>query len=66
MSINPFSDDLPLKQPSSHQIGQEMADISIDEIEERIEILKQEIERLSAIRSRKQAAKNAAASAFKM
>jgi uncharacterized small protein (DUF1192 family) len=64
MSINPFSDDLAIQKPSAHQIGQEMADISIHEIEERIGLLRQEIERLGEILVRKQAAKDAAASAF--
>jgi|GEM_PF-1876531 uncharacterized small protein (DUF1192 family) len=66
MSINPFSDDLPTQKPSAHQIGQEMADVSIHEIEERIGLLRQEIERLGEILVRKQAAKDAAASAFKI
>jgi uncharacterized small protein (DUF1192 family) len=43
-----------------------MADISIHEIEERIGLLRQEIERLGEILVHKQAAKDAAASAFKI
>ena len=66
MSINPFCDELPIKKPTLHQIGQEMADVSIHEIEERIGLLKQEIERLDAILTRKRAAKDAAAGVFKI
>lgn len=66
MSINPFSDDLPTKKPTVHQIGQEMADVSIHEIEERIGLLKQEIERLDTILLRKRAAKDAASGVFKI
>lgn len=66
MSINPFSDDLPTKKRTVHQIGQEMADVSIHEIDERIGLLRQEIERLEAILLRKRAAKDAASGIFKI
>lgn len=62
---DPFFDDLPKKKPQSHDIGQDLAALSIDELDERIHLLEQEIERLKAERSNKDKAKSAAANIFK-
>jgi uncharacterized small protein (DUF1192 family) len=62
---DPFFDDLPKKKLQSHEIGQDLSAISIDELGERIALLKSEIERLEAERSRKDKAKSAAADIFK-
>lgn len=57
----------PLRKPAaSHEIGQNLDELSVHEIDERIEILKREIARLEAARSSKQASAAAAAAFFKL
>lgn len=58
-----FADDDRVKKPSLHEIGQDLALLSLKEIDERIEVLQSEILRLEAARSTKDATK-AAADAF--
>ncbi len=57
-------DDRPKKQPV-HEIGADLALLSADELSLRIDLLKQEIERLEAERARKSASKSAAESFFR-
>lgn len=59
-----FDDDRPKKQPA-HEIGCDLALLSADELSQRIDLLKQEIERLDAERTRKSASKSAAESFFR-
>ncbi|AWN43259.1 DUF1192 domain-containing protein [Methylobacterium durans] len=56
---------LPLRRSAGHEIGQKLDDLSVEEIGERIALLRREIERLEAARAAKQAAKSAAGSVFK-
>ena len=62
---DPFFEDLPRKKPQTHEIGQDLSAISVDELGERIALLKSEIERLEAERAKKDKAKSAAANIFK-
>ena len=57
-------EDRPRK-PVAHEIGQKLDALSVDELGDRIALLKSEIERLEAARSAKQTALNAASSIFK-
>jgi uncharacterized small protein (DUF1192 family) len=57
-------DDLP-KKKISHEVGQDLALLSIGELTERIGILKEEIARLEAEMARKHASKSAADTFFK-
>ena len=57
-------DDRP-KKKLVHEIGQELALISVKELEERIALLRQEIERLEADIRQKQASRNLADQFFK-
>jgi uncharacterized small protein (DUF1192 family) len=57
-------DDKPRKKVS-HEIGQDLALLSVEELSERIALLTSEIERLQAAITRKRASKDAAASFFK-
>ncbi|WP_426238961.1 DUF1192 domain-containing protein [Pararhizobium sp. DWP1-1-3] len=59
-----FDDDRPKKQ-LAHEIGSDLALLSADELSLRIDLLKQEIERLEAERQRKSASKSAAESFFR-
>jgi len=55
----------PRKKPTSHEIGQNLDALSVDELDERVALLEQEIERLKAARQSKQASKAAADAFFK-
>ena len=57
-------DDRP-KKKITHEIGQDLALISVKELQERIALLKEEIERLEADAKRKQASRNVADQFFK-
>lgn len=57
-------DDKPRKK-ISHEIGQDLSLLSVDELNERIALLGAEIERLQAAMTRKRASRDAAASFFK-
>lgn len=60
-----FDDDQP-KKKTVHEIGSDLALLSVDELNIRIEILKGEIDRLESERASKSASKAAAASLFKI
>ena len=55
----------PVRRAAAHEIGQKLDDLSVEELGERIALLRREIERLEAARDAKQAAKSAAGSVFK-
>jgi len=57
-------DDRPRKK-ISHEIGQDLSLLSVEELAERITLLRSEIERLEAASARKRASKDAANSFFK-
>ncbi|GGC64180.1 DUF1192 domain-containing protein [Chelatococcus reniformis] len=62
----PFVDDRPRPKPPVHEIGQDLATLSLAELDERVAALTAEIERLKAARTRKEASRNAADSVFKL
>jgi uncharacterized small protein (DUF1192 family) len=57
-------DDRPRKKVS-HEIGQDLSLLSVEELSERITLLASEIERLREAMTRKRASKDAANSFFK-
>jgi uncharacterized small protein (DUF1192 family) len=57
-------DDRP-KKKITHEIGQELALLSVGELAERVALLKDEIARLEAAMSSKQASKSAADQFFR-
>lgn len=57
-------DDRP-KKKIAHEIGADLSLISVEELKERIVLLREEIARLEADISRKQASKSAADAFFK-
>jgi uncharacterized small protein (DUF1192 family) len=63
---DPFFEDLPKAKPKTHDIGQDLSALSISELEERVRLLKGEIERLEAECIRKDKAKSAADGVFKI
>ncbi len=58
-------DDEPLKKAPVHVIGQDLSLLSAGELEERIAILRDEIDRLEADMKAKGASKSAAEAFFK-
>ena len=57
-------DDKPRKK-ISHEIGQDLSILSVDELNERIALLGAEIERLQTAMTKKRASRDAAANFFK-
>ncbi|MBS0531120.1 MAG: DUF1192 domain-containing protein [Proteobacteria bacterium] len=57
-------DDKPRKKVT-HEIGQDLSLLSVEELGERVALLSAEIERLRAAEVKKRASKNAANSFFK-
>ena len=60
----PEEDDRP-KKKLAHEIGQDLALLSVEELAERIALLRDEIARLEAARAKKQASRSAADQFFK-
>jgi uncharacterized small protein (DUF1192 family) len=58
-------DDEPARKPVKHEIGQDLSALSVHELDERIQLLEAEIERLAAAKAKKTDSKTAAESFFK-
>jgi uncharacterized small protein (DUF1192 family) len=58
-------DDAPPKKKLAHEIGQDLALLSVEELRERIGLLRDEIARLETAMAQKQASLASAASFFK-
>ena len=65
MAIDLLADELPRPTPSAHEMGQDLSTLSITELDERVELLQREIERLKEARARKEASRNEASAFFK-
>ena len=59
-----FDDDLP-KKKLVHEIGQNLDLLSVEELSERVALLREEIARLEAETAKKQASRSAADQFFK-
>ena len=66
MAIDIFADELTRPKPAAHEVGGDLSALSIVELDERIEILEREIERLEEARGRKEASKDAASAFFRL
>ena len=58
------ADDRPRPKPA-HEVGQDLATLSLVEIDERVALLEREIERLKEARRRKEESQAAASTFFK-
>jgi uncharacterized small protein (DUF1192 family) len=58
-------DEEPKKKPRPHEIGQDLSLLSVDELSERIVLLREEIARLEAERTAKGATKSSAEALFR-
>jgi uncharacterized small protein (DUF1192 family) len=61
----PIEDDNRPRKKISHEIGQDLSLLSVEELTERIALLTAEIERLQTATAKKRASKDAASSIFK-
>jgi uncharacterized small protein (DUF1192 family) len=61
----PIEDDDRPRKKISHDIGQDLSLLSVEELAERIALMNSEIERLQAAITKKRASKDAAKSFFK-
>ncbi|GAB5430601.1 MAG: DUF1192 domain-containing protein [Devosia indica] len=55
----------PVRPKKPHEIGQDLSDLSVDELKERIGLLREEIARLEAEQQTKGATLNAAEAMFR-
>jgi uncharacterized small protein (DUF1192 family) len=65
MALDPFADE-PRQILRAHEIGQDLSVLSIDELDERVEMLEQEIARLKEARAKKESSLAAASAFFKI
>lgn len=65
MALDPFLEEKPPVRPAAHAVGEDLSALSVSELEERIEILDREIERLKEAIARKEASRMAASAFFK-
>ena len=61
----PMEDDDRPRKKITHEIGQDLSLLSVEELNDRIALLTSEIERLQAAATRKRASKEAANNFFK-
>lgn len=59
-------DENPIKTPSTHQVGMVLDTLSVSELEERIEQLQAEIERVKAAIAARDNTRKAAEAAFRL
>ena len=62
----PLFDDEPVKKPVAHAVGEDLSALSIDELTERIELLRREIARLEGSIDEKKRSRTSAAGFFKI
>ena len=60
-----FLDDERPKKPTAHELGCDLSMLSADELESRIDLLRQEISRIEAEKERKTAGRRAADNLFR-
>ena len=60
-----MEDDLPMKRKLTHEIGQDLALLSVEELGERITLLRDEITRLEAAVASKRSSRQAADQFFR-
>ncbi len=66
MAIDLFPDVEPRVKPTGHEVGQDLSNLSIHELDERITVLEREIARLKEARAAKEDSRAAASAFFKI
>ena len=62
----PLIEDEPQKKKLSHELGQNLDALSVNDLTERLELLRDEMRRLEAARAKKSASLSAADAFFKL
>ncbi|PLX35880.1 MAG: DUF1192 domain-containing protein [Hyphomicrobiales bacterium] len=60
-----FDDDRPVKRPVTHEVGQDLSQLSVAELEDRLALLRDEIERVEREIAGKEKSRSAADAFFK-
>ncbi len=66
MAFDPFTEEKPVVRATGHELGQDLSTLSLHELDERIDLLEQEIGRLKEARARKEDSRAAASAFFKL
>ena len=66
MAFDPFTEEQPLLRPTGHELGQDLSNLSLHELDERIDLLEREIARLKQARAAKEDSRAAASAFFKL
>jgi uncharacterized small protein (DUF1192 family) len=66
VAIDIFGEELVVRKPAGHEIGQDLSALSLHELDERIALLEREIERIRIARGAKEATREAAGAFFKV
>jgi uncharacterized small protein (DUF1192 family) len=66
VALDPFADEQVRPRAQSHELGQDLSTLSIEEIDERVSLLEAEIARLREARSKKEASRDAASAFFRL
>ena len=65
MAFDPFADE-PRATLSTHEIGQDLSMLSVDELDERVALLEKEIARLKEAKAAKESSRAAASAFFRL
>lgn len=66
MALDPFGDEPLRPTAQTHELGQDLTALSIEELDERVAMLEAEIARLKEARTKKEASRSAASAFFKL
>jgi len=66
VALDPFADEPIRPTVRTHEVGQDLSALSIEELDERVALLQAEIARLNEARAGKEASRHAASAFFKL
>ncbi len=66
MALDPFADEPMRPKARTHELGQDLTTLSIEELDERVAVLEAEIARLKEARASKEASRDAASAFFRI
>jgi uncharacterized small protein (DUF1192 family) len=66
VALDPFADEPMRPKARTHELGQDLSTLSIEELDERVAVLEAEIARLKEARASKEASRDAASAFFKI
>jgi uncharacterized small protein (DUF1192 family) len=66
VALDPFADEPMRPKARTHELGQDLSTLSIEELDERVAALEAEIARLKEARADKEASRDAASAFFKI